>query len=270
MGTQFPPIPTPDAESIHVHGASGTLPAMSRVALKARVGSGEIKLEDSFWYEGMAGWSPLAEHPGLLQGVGGAAAPAPGAAPAGTEDDRLDAVFGGLVKESWSYFNAHAYASHVDEVFLGAIITSVLDTGYALIDLSSDGTHHYTRFENLGDHSRIICRLTHLTGDLTRAKVQGHRASVILGYGEKSNDFARILQALKAEMKSGYLQSAEPGTITVDGDLNTGYVYVQIDLYLCVDDYVSPDYAIRYDVLQEHLGATVHALRKYLKGRFAR
>jgi hypothetical protein len=260
----LPPLPPPDVDALHVHAAAGTVGPLSRRTIAARLAQGELQPSDSFWFDGMAGWEELSAHPALVQGLdSGSPAPA-------TTDDQLDKVFGGLVKESWKYYNAHAFASQVDEVFLGAIITATLDTGYSLIDLTSDGTHHYTRFQNLQDNSRIICRLTHLTGDLVRSKVEGHRASVVFGYGERVNDFGRIWQALKAEMKSGYLQSAEPGTITVDGDVNAGYIYVQVDLYLCVDDYVKADYGVRYDVLREHLAATHNALRKYLRGRFAK
>ena len=257
----LPTLPGPDQVAVHVHGEGGTQGPFSRRALQDRVKSGLGHPEDSFWFEGMDGWSKLTRHPDLFEDLDGSLK-------AQSSDDRAEHTFGKLVQASWSYYNAHKYASHVDEVFLGAIITSVLDTGYALIDLSSDGTHHYVRFQNLKDNARILVRLTHLTGDLTKAKVQGHRASVIIGYGERMDDVARIFQALKAEVKSGYIQSPEPGTITVDGDMGTGYVYVSVDLYLCVDDYVEPSYRIKYDVLKDHLGSTTHALRKYLRGRF--
>lgn len=257
----LPTLPGPDLAVVHVHGEGATQGPFSRRALFERVRSGATKADDSFWFEGMDGWAKLAGNRDLFVDLDGSAATE-------TPDDRADRTFGTLVKASWAYYNAHKFASHVDEVFLGAIITSVLDTGYALIDLTSDGTHHYVRFQNLKDNARIMVRLTHLTGDLTKAKVQGHRASVVIGYGERMDDFARIFQALKAEVKSGYIQSPEPGTITVDGDMSSGYVYVSVDLFLCIDDYVQPSYAIKYDVLKDHLGSTTHALRKYLRGRF--
>lgn len=257
----LPTLPGPDHAVVHVHSEGATLGPFSRRALHERATSGGAKPEDSFWFEGMDGWSKLSLHPDLFEDLDGSVK-------SESPEDRAERTFGKLVQASWSYYNAHKFASHVDEVFLGAIITSVLDTGYALIDLTSDGTHHYVRFQNLKNNARIMVRLTHLTGDLTKAKVQGHRASVVIGYGERMDDFARIFQALKAEVKSGYIQSPEPGTITVDGDMSSGYVYVSVDLFLCVDDYVQPSYMIKYDVLKDHLDSTVHALRKYLRGRF--
>ena len=170
---------------------------------------------------------------------------------------------------SWDYLSEHRFATHIDEVFLGAVITSTLDVGYSLIDISSDGTHHYLRFENLDDKSRIVVRLTHITGSLAVSKVLGQRASAVIGYGEKVGNISKVMSAIRAEMKSGYIRDPEPGTITVDGDLNSGYVTCQVDLFLDIDAYVARDYTIDHDKLATHIGATTHALRKYLRGRFA-
>jgi hypothetical protein len=45
----------------------------------------------------------------------------------------LDLVFGSLVKARWDYQGEHAFASHIDEVFLGAVITACLDGGWSSI-----------------------------------------------------------------------------------------------------------------------------------------
>ena len=257
----LPPFPAANAEAVLVSRDGTQTGPISRRVLSERVARGELRLADHFFYQDMTEWAVIGDHPGLLVE----------AAPAGeSADDRLERLFGKLVKESWTYYDAQKYASQVDEVMLGAVITCTLDNGYSLIDLSSDGTHHYVRFQHLKEQSRILCRLTHLTADLTTAKVQGHRASVIIGYGERMDDFSRIFQALRSEVKSGYIQSAEPGTIVVDGDMNTGYIYVQVDLYLDVDDYIGKNYEVDYPVLKDHLAATLHTLRKYLRGRFAK
>ena len=185
-----------------------------------------------------------------------------------SEDDRLDAIFGEIVRKSWDLVTERELAQHIDEVFLGSVITASLDDGYSLIDLNSDGTHHYLRFENMADGSRLIVRLRHLTGDLVTAKVLGQQASAVIGYGEKAKNMSSVMSALKAEFKSGFIQNPEPGTITVDGDLKSGYVYAQVDLLLDIGDYVSDDYSTNTTRLCEHIDATTHVLRKYLRGRF--
>lgn len=269
----LPRMPRPDEVELHVHARGGQLGPISRLVLKTKIDAGEVVLTDHLWMEGMAGWERLSDHPTLLEGLDEAPAPAAAAATeaprAGeSEDDFQDRVFGELVRGSWNYLGEHRFANHIDEVFLGAIITSTLDTGYSLIDLNSDGSHHYLRFENLQDRTRIIVRLTHLTPSLAVSKVLGQRVSAVIGYGEKVGNITKIFGAIQAEMKSAYLDP-EPGTITVDGDLNSGYVYCQVDLYLDIEQYVARDYTIDYPKLSGHIGATTHALRKYLRGRFA-
>jgi len=263
----LPRMPDPDELALYLHTPEGQQGPFSRRALADRLAAGGIGDGAHLWMEGMGGWEALGEHRAVL--LAGLDAPAPAAAANESEDDRHDRVFGELVKSSWNYLAEHRFAQHVDEVFLGAVITATLDNGYSLIDLSSDGTHHFLRFENLEDRSRTLFRLTHLTGSLAVAKVLGQRASAIIGYGERVSNITKVWSAIQAEMKSSYIRDPEPGTITVDGDLNSGYVYCQVDLYLDIEEYVGRDYTIRYDQLAAHVGATTHALRKYLRGRFA-
>ncbi len=260
-------MPGPDETVIHVHTAAGQLGPYSRRQLASQVDSGALALSSHIWVEGMSDWTRLEDNAEWLSdlGTGGGLVPQ---RPGESDDDYQDRLFGDLVKSSWDYLEDHTFASHIDEVFLGAVITSSLDSGFALIDITSDGQHHYLRFENMSDQSRLIFRMTHLTGSLSVAKVLGQRASVVIGYGERIGNVAKVMNAVRAEMQSGYLQNAEPGTITVDGDLQSGYVYVQVDLYLNIDDYVSRTYHIDYPRLTGHIGAAKNALAKYLRGRF--
>ena len=265
----LPRMPGPDEAVLHVHGEGGQQGPLSRRQLDEAIRGGKVALADHVWMQGMTDWVALGTLPELLAGLDAPSASEAPAAPGESEDDRLDRVVGSLVQKSWDYLEGHDFASHVDEVFLGAVITSTLDTGYSLIDVKSDGTHHFLRFQNMQDHSRIIVRVTHLTSSLSVAKVLGQRASVIIGYGEKVAAISKVMNAIQAEMKSGFIQNPDPGTITVDGDLGTGYVYCQVDMYWQIDDYVGRDYRIDYTKLTGHIGATTHALRKYLRGRFA-
>ncbi|MFT5679210.1 MAG: hypothetical protein ACI8RZ_000114 [Myxococcota bacterium] len=279
-------LPEPDV-LIHVHTAAGRT-ELSRRQIRDQLADGQVARTDLFWFSGMDGWAPISDHPELTN-LPEVAEPEPEpAAPVVPEpvalvavpdrdshresdlsDDELDAVFGSLIQESWAYHSDHSFASHIDEVMVGALITDGVRRGLSLIDLSSDGTNHYMRFEKIGEGSRVIIRLTHLTGNMTTAATQGHRVAAVIGYGEKLKDFSRVWSAIKAEYKSGLVSRDTPGAISVDGDLSSQYVYVQIRLFLKVDDYVARDYTIDYHRLDEHLDATLNALRKYLRGRFS-
>jgi len=264
----LPRMPGPDEDALLVHGADGQMGPMSRRTLKTHLDEGRVAADDHLWMKGMGEWEPISAQEGLLDNLETAASEE-ARLPGESEDDHQDRIFTGLVKQSWDYLEDHEFAGHIDEVFLGAVITGTLDTGYSLIDLNSDGSHHYLRFQHMGDNSRIICRVTHLTGTLAVSKVLGQRASVVIGYGEKVGSINKVMSAIQAEMKSGFIQNPDPGTITVDGDLNSGYVYCQVDMYWDIDDYIAKDYRVDSAKLQAHIGATTHALRKYLRGRFA-
>jgi len=268
MATAIPPLPPGDAPAFFVRGPAGQIGPISGQALLQQILQGLLPDTSTIWYQGMPDWVPAREHPGFGPLIAQHRPPAgdPHAA-ARAADDEKDRIFGKLVKASWEYYNEHVAASNIDEVLVGAIITCTLDNGFSLIDLTSDGGRHYLRFENMQNASRIVVQVQHLTSGLVDAKVLGQRASVVIGYGERVADFQRIWQALKAEYKSGYLQSPEPGTIPVDADMASGYVYVQVDMYWNIEDYVKTDYAIDYARLTTHIGATVHALGKYLRGR---
>ena len=189
-----------------------------------------------------------------------------GRPPAAAGEDQ-DAVFAELVRESWRYHRLVEDTTRVDDVFVGALIASTVGAGHALIDLHSDGTNHFLRFEDPEDRSRISMNITHLTRDVTTAKAVGQRASVVFGYGEPIKSFAKVFGAIRQEAKSGYLGRSEPGVVTFDADGESHYLYTQVDLYLDLDAYISPEFVVDYDALGRHVLATAHALRKFLRGK---
>lgn len=304
----LPELPAMDVAAIYVHTESGRLGPLTRAEIAARLQSGTVRGSDLFWFKGMADWAPVASRPDLPPSARSidrgpvsiergpvSADRAPGERPRGVESrsnaptsreprvehraaptpnaprvatEELDAAFVRLVEQSWDRHFDHFAAAHVDEVFLGAVIASTVELGWALIDLSSDGTHHYLRFENLDRKDRVVFRLTHLTGDLASARALGHRCRVVVGYGDRVPSFTSVLAALKSEFKSGLLDADEPGVITTDVDIAGQYVYCQVGLYLDLNDYVARDFAVDGTRLTADLGAALFALRKYLTGRF--
>lgn len=246
--------------------------------LARRLAAAELSPETGAWIEGLDAWTTLAalapkadEAPDTSTPAGaadGVIADSVAVVSASSEDgEALEAAFAGLVKKSWAHFNQSLFAQRVDEVLLGAIITVMVERGSALIDITSDGTNHYVRFERLADRSRVYFRLNHLTPNPVAAKVQGHLVSIVVGYGEFIDNFSVIWSAIKAEYRSGLIQTAEPGTITVDGDMETRYAYVQVDLYWNAGDYIQ-DWRVDHEKLGADMDAVVHVLRKYLRGRF--
>ena len=183
----------------------------------------------------------------------------------------LEAIFEQILRKSWQFKARHAHANQIDEVLVGAVITSTLDNGYALIDLTSDGSYHYLRFEELDSGNRIIFQLRHMTPDLATAKVLGHEAEVTVGYGERHKKFKAVWKAMSQEMKGGYISTPDPGVITVDGDISSQYIYVQVGTIWDINDYLVEvgSYRVDYPKLTQHIAAIIHSLRKYLRGRIS-
>jgi hypothetical protein len=183
--------------------------------------------------------------------------------------EEMDQVFVGLVKQSWKHYNEEMQNTRMDDLLVGAVISAMVEQGYALIDLNSDGTSHYLRFEWLQTRQRLIFQLQNLSEDLVTAKVLGRRARIVIGYGEHVSSIATVWGALKAEMKSGFLDVGEPGVITCDADMAASYIYVQVPLILSLDQYFGEGWQVNYPLLSQHINATVQSLAKYLHGRLS-
>lgn len=184
-----------------------------------------------------------------------------------TEEQQED-MFQRLLETSWTIHNAFQETKKKDDLLVGSVITVMVDAGYELIDLSSDGTAHYLRFEDIdGTKERFIFRLKNMSEDMVTAKVLGYLAHVTIGYGSPVQNAAKLWETLKSEIKSSFIDTNEPGAITTDADITSGYIYAQVPLIMNLGVYFGDHYEVKYDVLQKHIHSTIHVLRKYLQGR---
>lgn len=270
-----------------------------------RVRAGQIPDSTNVWWDGAPEWTPISQVDGTGLGApapapsaaAGPAAPAPAgpmsasqALMSGLSDQELDDEFIGLVGRSWEMYKETEFATSIDEATLGGVITALVDCGFVLIDLDTAGAlaavmaadptagtnvgstataaHHQLRFEEPETKARVTVALEHLTPDVASAKMIGHRASAIVGYGERVKEFQKVGQAVRQEMASNFVVSPEPGTVTFDADLSSGYVYAQIDLLLELDRYVSEDLSVDHELLRRHLASVVYTMKMFVQSRF--
>lgn len=265
-------------------------------ALLQRAAAGQVGLSTPVWWNGQDGWVALGEIEGVTlplpaQGVQRAAAGGAGSvasAPreatprnasaalmSGMADQELDDEFMALVARSWELYKETEFATSIDEAMLGGVITAMVDCGFVLIDLTTAtlgiaGGSHQLRFEEPTTHARVAVSLDHLTPDPATAKVLGHRAAAIIGYGERVPNFNQVGQAVRQEVQSSFIASPEPGTVTFDADMSSGYVYAQIDLLLELERYVDAQLAVDHELLRRHLASVVYALQTFVETRFGR
>ena len=272
----------------------------------ARWQHGQIPATTQVWWDGAPGWQPL-EQAAQDGAAAQPSAPSPAAATgaplsasqalmSGLSDQELDDEFIGLVGRSWELYKETEFATSIDEATLGGVITALVDCGFVLIDLETAGAmlgvvadpavtatattgatnvgstptaaHHQLRFEEPETKARVTVALEHLTPDVASAKMIGHRASAIIGYGERVKEFNKVGQAVRQEMQSNFVLSPEPGTVTFDADLSSGYVYANIDLLLELDRYVAEDLAVDHDLLRRHLASVVYTMKTFIQSRF--
>lgn len=206
-------------------------------------------------------------------------------------EEKFEAEFVSLVKKSWQIHRVYSWNDSVDELLIGAMINASLEKGYLLIDLSSEPVYqnsslneptvsssgglfgpinsHAMRFEKPIDKSRLIFELERITSDLSETKVLGQLARITIGYGEKSDNFNTVLQVMKQEFKSSFVDTSEPGIITFDAETVSGYIYAKVAIIVNLQDYNKSKTPgdIDYDKLNYHVESVVHSLKKYLKGR---
>lgn len=245
----------------YVYTEQGKKGPITREQMEQLLTKGSLNARSYIWRKGLEGWTRLAQTGDFA--VEGAAQKVTPKTP--------EQLFEQLVKQSWELHSRHKRATQIDEVLLGAVITSTLDGGFSLIDLVSDGTNHYLRFEALDSGNRLIFRLQHLTPNYVTAKVAGHEADVTIGFGQRVKEFKKIWNALKREFKGSFVQQPEPGIIIMDGDVLSQYVYAEVGLRWDINDYLlrQDSFEVNYPKLTSHIAAVAHTLRKYLESRIA-
>jgi hypothetical protein len=181
--------------------------------------------------------------------------------------EQHEAVFVDLVHKSWKIHSELEHAGRVDDVFLGAVIAAGVRLGKVLIDLQSDGSSHFLRFEELQSRARLTFRLTHLTPTVAAARAMGQLANVVIGVGRPVNDIGTLWSALKQEVKSSFMAADEPGIVTLDADTASGYVYAQVPLIWKLDDYLRDTWTADTEAVASHVYCCEVSLLKYLDGR---
>ena len=134
------------------------------------------------------------------------------------------------------------------------------------MEIRSDGTHHHLAFEHLDTGSRVVYRVSYLTDTLPVAKILGHRVSVIFGYGERVT-LPYVDTAAPDHERFGLEEMASPGSLILQADEHSDYLFARLELTLDISGYVGENYSVNTMLLSGHVKTTTQALRSYLHHR---
>ena len=261
------------SEQVHWVDAAGQQQGPAPLStVVEQVKAGRLARSTHVWWNGAANWTPI-DQLGLDLGQT-VAASASAALMSGMSDQELDDAFIGLVGRSWEMYKETEFATSIDEAMLGGVITALVDCGFVLIDMETASVwagasgSHRLRFEEPADHSRVNVSLQHLTPDPAVAKMIGHRAQAVIGYGQRVPEFSKVGNAIKQELKSSFVVSPEPGTVTFDADITSGYVYAQIDLLMEIERYVDEHLDVDHELLRKHVASVIYTMKTFIQARF--
>ena len=171
-------------------------------------------------------------------------------------------TFEQLIADSWKLSEEEHAATYMDEVFIGAVVSTMLESEHALFDISSDGNYHTMLFENLNTQDRIIFQIRHATKTLAESKTLGHRMNLTCGYGMRVKKIGHLISSSWRESLSDAL--GDIGSIMYD--MQGSYLFASVPLYIKADDYLDtqtlqPD----FEKMNDHLLAITTKLRQFVE-----
>ena len=169
-----------------------------------------------------------------------------------------------IVKKGWELKDIEQKATYIDEVFVGAFVSVMVDNNYSMLDINSDGNVHYFMFENLDTKERIKLTVVTVPNTVPEIETIGGRAYIVVSYGKEVDRMFNVFKGLKYEIMSSKLSNI--GSITFDYD--NYFLYVNCPLYILIDDYVDfRTLKINFEKLSNDFNIIISSLGEYLKAR---
>jgi hypothetical protein len=182
-------------------------------------------------------------------------------------DAEASQVFLDLVEASRRHFHEAFVSSRIGDAVIGAVIVWGVGHGYSLIGLNSDGENHHLRLEDLVRSTRVLFRLTHLTGRVTLPTIHGHLATIAVGLGERVPDVSRRFRAMGSDVAALFAVGTEPGVVSFAADVTSGYLYCQLGLVVDLDTYAAASLKVDRAILGTHLDGVLHTLGRIIRGK---
>lgn len=185
--------------------------------------------------------------------------PTSGAWEAVEVDPALDERFAAMVQVSVAHQRRLDWALRVDELLMGACVSSIVDRGYVLLDLDGLEVGQRAVFDRNDDsrHARLSLEPlspVNAAGDATERHVK-----VTMSWGRDVADADAAFATLRAEAND---DETPPGAFTSDVNMVSSSATTSVDLIWVADDFVTEDHTVDRSEIDASITAILHALER--------
>ncbi len=149
--------------------------------------------------------------------------------------------------------------TRVDELVLSGCIAAVTERGYLAMDLSSRETDHRVLFESEKDSRYVILEIVPLPQVNAAGEPVGRHLQVTVSWGQDVTDVDTAFAVVRSLASDA---EKKPGKVRAEIDTATARVYTLVDLIWAAEDFVSPDYHVDSDALDDAVAAALHILER--------
>lgn len=170
-----------------------------------------------------------------------------------------DKNFEEMVKKSEARKRRLEWDTRVDELLLSGCIAAVTERGYLAMDLSSRETDHRVLFESEKDSRYVLLQIVPLPRVNAAGEPVGRHLQVTLSWGQDVTDVDSAFAVVRSLASD---EQNKPGKVRAEIDTATSRVYTSVDLIWAAEDFVSPDYDVDSDALDDAVAAAHHILER--------
>jgi len=175
------------------------------------------------------------------------------------EESKHDENFQRMVKKSEEHQRRLGWTTRVDELLLSGCIGAVTERGYLAMDLSSSETDHRVLFESEKDSRYVLLALIPLPQVNAAGESVGRHLEIKLSWGQDVTDVDSAFAMVRSLVTDDVVR---PGKVRAEIDTATSRVYTSVDLIWAAEDFISADYDVDSDALDDAVAAALHILER--------
>ncbi len=212
-----------------------------RVAVETRELEGDTETEEPALSAGS--WQAVAELSEVIETY----------EPATALGDR----FAEMVRNSVEHQRRLDWATRVDELLLSACITAIVDSGYLLLESTSNDSDHRVLFDHNDDSRHVRLELSPLSPLNAAGDHIGRHLRVGLEWGRGVADRDVAFAVARSEAIDG---DVAPGTLTCEVNMLANSASTGVRLIWAADEFVRDDHSVDRASLDASIASVLHAL----------